>query len=85
MYNLFFFQGTSLRNTPWVYGVVVYTGIDTKLRLNEKAPPSKFSTLDKTVNKYIIILFSIEVVLIIIASALSGYFQVRNDFKLFEN
>lgn len=71
-----------MRNTEWIYGVVVYTGTDTKLRLNEKDPPSKFSTLEKTVNKWILLLFTFQVILIIIASAFSGYFQVGNNYFL---
>eukprot|EP01104_Vermistella_antarctica_P005938 TRINITY_DN16684_c0_g1_i1.p1 TRINITY_DN16684_c0_g1~~TRINITY_DN16684_c0_g1_i1.p1 ORF type:complete len:1126 (+),score=362.88 TRINITY_DN16684_c0_g1_i1:248-3625(+) len=39
-----------IRNTPWAIGVVVYAGPETKLSLNQKKPPSKFSQLDKRMN-----------------------------------
>ncbi|EFA77251.1 hypothetical protein PPL_12462 [Heterostelium album PN500] len=34
-------RGTQLKNTKWIYGVVVYTGHETKYMLNTMATPSK--------------------------------------------
>ncbi len=42
-----------LRNTEWVLGVIVYAGPDSKLARNQKRPPSKFSSLDRRLNRYI--------------------------------
>jgi len=44
-------QGSQLRNTPWVLGIVVYTGKDTKMSMNSKPTPTKQSTLDRQVNR----------------------------------
>jgi len=43
-------RGAMLRNTQWVYGVVVYTGHESKLMKNAKRPPLKMSNVDRTTN-----------------------------------
>eukprot|EP00054_Salpingoeca_dolichothecata_P013519 m.75492 g.75492 ORF g.75492 m.75492 type:complete len:1176 (-) comp20522_c0_seq1:32-3559(-) len=50
-------RGAQLRNTPWVYGVVVYTGHESKLMQNASAAPIKRSNVDDVTNKQIILLF----------------------------
>lgn len=34
-YNQIMLRGSSLKITQWVYGIVVYTGMDTKLKQND--------------------------------------------------
>eukprot|EP01101_Sappina_pedata_P005462 TRINITY_DN2509_c0_g1_i1.p1 TRINITY_DN2509_c0_g1~~TRINITY_DN2509_c0_g1_i1.p1 ORF type:complete len:1115 (-),score=428.74 TRINITY_DN2509_c0_g1_i1:91-3435(-) len=46
----FVYRGCEIRMTEWMYGVVVYTGGDTKLRKNSSVPPFKRSLLEKEVN-----------------------------------
>lgn len=46
-----------MRNTPWAYGLVVYTGHDTKLLRNATAAPIKRSNVDNVYNRQIIYLF----------------------------
>lgn len=46
-----------LRNTSWVCSVVIYTGHETKLMMNQTSAPLKRSTVDKIVNTQIIMLF----------------------------
>jgi len=38
-------RGSVIRNTPWIVGIVAYAGLETKMALNTKTPPSKFSSL----------------------------------------
>ena len=45
-------RGTTLRNTEWIYGCAVYTGEDTKMSMNSKIIGNKFSTVEKSMNKY---------------------------------
>ncbi|KAL3315081.1 Phospholipid-transporting ATPase IA [Cichlidogyrus casuarinus] len=52
-------RGSSLRNTKWVAGVVVYSGRQTKVMLNSSAAPLKQSRVDKTTNTYILFLFGL--------------------------
>lgn len=43
-------RGSSLRNTEYIYGVVVFTGHDTKIMLNSTSARNKFSRNEKTTN-----------------------------------
>lgn len=43
-------RGAMLRNTSWVFGIVIYTGHETKLMKNSTAAPLKRSTVDKLTN-----------------------------------
>ncbi|XP_076825028.1 putative phospholipid-transporting ATPase IA isoform X3 [Clavelina lepadiformis] len=59
-------RGAMLRNTQWIYGVVVYTGHESKLMKNAKRAPLKMSNLDRTTNMQI---WFLMVILIIISLA----------------
>jgi phospholipid-translocating ATPase len=48
-------RGCILRNTTWVIGVIVYTGGETKLRLNAGETPSKRSIIEKKMNPQIMV------------------------------
>mmetsp|Transcript_23132 Transcript_23132/g.57897 ORF Transcript_23132/g.57897 Transcript_23132/m.57897 type:complete len:1024 (+) Transcript_23132:91-3162(+) len=61
----FLMRASVVRNTPWVIGMVVYAGPETKLSLNQKDPPSKFSSLDRRINKYVVGLFIFQCLLCI--------------------
>jgi len=50
--NELLLRGCALRNTSWVIGVVVYTGADTKIQLNQGETPSKRSKIEKESNYY---------------------------------
>lgn len=43
-------RGSQLRNTKWIYGIVLYTGHETKLMKNSNSPPLKRSHLEKITN-----------------------------------
>eukprot|EP01006_Ploeotia_vitrea_P029689 TRINITY_DN62183_c0_g1_i1.p1 TRINITY_DN62183_c0_g1~~TRINITY_DN62183_c0_g1_i1.p1 ORF type:complete len:1151 (-),score=112.61 TRINITY_DN62183_c0_g1_i1:2006-5458(-) len=63
--NEFLFRGCTVRNTGWVYGVVVYAGKHTKLMQNLKKKSAKRSMLDKKLNKLIIVIAIINALLCI--------------------
>ncbi|KJE93765.1 ATPase [Capsaspora owczarzaki ATCC 30864] len=50
-------KGARLRNTEFVYGVAVYTGRDTKMVLNQQPVKHKFSSLERLMNKFLIVFF----------------------------
>ncbi|KAJ3221416.1 hypothetical protein HK099_003538 [Clydaea vesicula] len=52
-------RGAVLRNTRWVYGVVVFTGHETKLMKNATKTPIKRTKVENVVNTQIIFLFCI--------------------------
>ncbi|ORX52482.1 phospholipid-translocating P-type ATPase [Hesseltinella vesiculosa] len=64
-------RGAQLRNTDWIYGIVVFTGHETKLMLNSSKKPSKVSNVTHITNRNIIYLFTI-LVLMSIAGAIGG-------------
>lgn len=47
-------RGSRLQNTSFIYGVAVYTGHETKLALNSRLTSNKFSSVEKTANRYLI-------------------------------
>ena len=61
-------RGATLRNTPWVYGIVVFTGHETKLMRNATATPIKRTAVERQVNVQILMLVGILVTLSIISS-----------------
>lgn len=62
-------RGAQLRNTQWIYGLVVFTGHETKLMRNATATPIKTTAVEKMVNIQIVFLFLILIVLSIVSSA----------------
>ncbi len=62
-------RGAKLMNTDWIYGVVVYTGHETKLLMNSTQAPLKRSNIDKITNYQIIFLFMILVAISLISAA----------------
>jgi len=70
-------RGARLMNTQWIYGVVVYTGHESKLLMNSTKAPLKRSNIDKITNYQIIFLFFILVCLALI-SAIANEVQSSN-------
>eukprot|EP01060_Flectonema_neradi_P026405 TRINITY_DN3536_c0_g1_i3.p1 TRINITY_DN3536_c0_g1~~TRINITY_DN3536_c0_g1_i3.p1 ORF type:complete len:671 (+),score=128.27 TRINITY_DN3536_c0_g1_i3:114-2126(+) len=72
------FRGSVLVNTAWVYGIVVYTGMNTKMQKNNKPKVPKESQLDRKLTKMIIIVFCIQQLVIFLMCALAVVHQVDN-------
>jgi len=49
-------RGSVLRATEWCVCVVVYTGRETKLSQNSKQTPSKLSSVDRVVNRTLLVI-----------------------------
>ncbi|KAH7921381.1 phospholipid-translocating P-type ATPase [Leucogyrophana mollusca] len=47
-------RGTVLRNTKWAIGVVLYTGVDTKIMMNAGGTPSKRSRVERQMNPQVL-------------------------------
>jgi len=71
----FLHRGAQLRNSEKIYGLCVYAGSDTKLFMNQKKPPSKFSTLEKQLNKILIGIFLFQFFLCTANAILAGWFD----------
>ena len=61
-------RGATLRNTPWIHGVVVFTGHETKLMRNATAAPIKRTRVEKQLNYLVLALVGILLVLSVICT-----------------
>lgn len=61
-------RGATLRNTPWIHGIVVFTGHETKLMRNATATPIKRTAVEHRVNIQILMLGAILILLSVISS-----------------
>ncbi|TVY14121.1 putative phospholipid-transporting ATPase [Lachnellula arida] len=61
-------RGATLRNTPWIHGVVVFTGHETKLMRNATATPIKRTAVERQLNMLVLLLIAILIILSVISS-----------------
>ncbi|PBP15700.1 phospholipid-translocating P-type ATPase [Diplocarpon rosae] len=62
-------RGATLRNTPWIHGVVVFTGHESKLMRNATSTPIKRTAVERQLNMLVLLLVGILVALSLISSA----------------
>lgn len=72
-------RGCTLRNTKWVIGVVVYTGLETKIMLNGGFTPVKISKISRELNLSVVINFIVLFVLCFISGTINGVFYNKTD------
>lgn len=65
-------RDSKLRNTDFIYGVVVFTGHDTKVMQNATNPPSKRSKIERQMDRLIYLLMSSLVSIAFIGSVVFG-------------
>lgn len=73
-------RDSKLRNTDFIYGVVIFTGHDTKVMQNSTDPPSKRSKIEKRMDKIVYFLFFILVLMSIAGSIVFGI-TTSNDIE----
>ncbi|XP_072111314.1 phospholipid-transporting ATPase IF isoform X1 [Mobula birostris] len=61
-------KGASLKNTSQVFGVAVYTGMDAKIALNYKSKSQKRSSVEKSMNTFLIVFLGILVIEAVIST-----------------
>ncbi|KAG6141510.1 aminophospholipid translocase [Claviceps purpurea] len=61
-------RGATLRNTPWIHGVVVFTGHETKLMRNATATPIKRTKVEKKLNWLVLMLVGMLLALSVICT-----------------
>lgn len=64
-------RGSVLRATEWSVCLVMYTGAETKLSLNSKRTPSKLSSVDRIVNRTLLVAISAMIFVCFISMILS--------------
>ncbi|KAI4303737.1 hypothetical protein MLD38_039334 [Melastoma candidum] len=65
-------RDSKLRNTDYIYGVVIFAGQDTKVVQNSTAPPSKRSKIERRTDKLVYLLFAGLVLISFIGSVFFG-------------
>jgi hypothetical protein len=68
-------RGCQLRNTSWVIGMVCYTGHETKIMMQLTSSgfaPSKVSSIERAMNKYIYVSFAVLLVACLITCIPAG-------------
>lgn len=61
-------RGATLRNTPWVHAVVVFTGHETKLMRNATAAPIKRTKVEKQMNLLVLLLVGTLLILSVVCT-----------------
>ncbi|KAK4701642.1 phospholipid-translocating ATPase, partial [Phenoliferia sp. Uapishka_3] len=73
--NELLLRGCSLRNTKWVIGLVLFTGADTKIMMNQGETPSKRSKIEKETNFNVLVNFGVLMVLCISCAIADGVYE----------
>ena len=61
-------RGSSLRNTEYILGLVLNTGVDTKVMQGTRKPPLKMSSIDSLLNPVLLVIITLLVSLCVIGS-----------------
>ncbi|XDG01164.1 hypothetical protein ABKA04_000779 [Annulohypoxylon sp. FPYF3050] len=73
-------RGATLRNTPWIHGIVVFTGHETKLMRNATAAPIKRTKVERQLNMLVLALVGMLLVLSVVSTVGELVFRsVRSD------
>ncbi|XP_022739406.1 probable phospholipid-transporting ATPase 8 isoform X3 [Durio zibethinus] len=73
-------RGSKLKNTDYIYGVVIFTGHDTKIMQNATDPPSKRTKIERRMDKIIYVLFSTLILVSFIGSLFFGV-ETKKDIS----
>lgn len=71
-------RGTVLRNTEWAVGLVIYTGIETKIYKNSKNPPHKTSNVMRLMNKMLSTVFIFQLAIVLMCAGLNYKWASEN-------
>ena len=72
----FLLRGSSLRNTDFIYGIVTYTGHETKIMKNSANSRQKKSRLEKKLNWLIFQIFVMQMILCCFAAGYSTLWDI---------
>lgn len=76
-------RGSRLKATPWVFGLVVYTGKETKTQLNAKlSKKKKISKIESSVNRWVVYILGFLLAMVIFSMLASIYLEESKfDFE----
>ncbi|GMF18722.1 unnamed protein product [Phytophthora lilii] len=76
--NAVVLRGSTLRNTEYIYGLVVNTGPDTKIMMASSSEPMKWSNMERRLNKQILYICVLMVALCLAGAILSTVWNAQN-------
>lgn len=77
------YRGAKLKNTKWIYGLVVYTGRNTKIMLNLNKSKNKMSQVERKLNNLLIYIFILQNILCLIPTLLYSEFRYLHQSALY--
>ncbi|KAJ3271263.1 hypothetical protein HDV01_006935 [Terramyces sp. JEL0728] len=78
--NQLLLRGAQLRNTKWAYGLVVFTGHETKLMKNSTSTPIKSTKVESMVNSQVVLLFLFLILLAVGCAVGELYMEKSTNF-----
>lgn len=75
--------GTSINNENDIYGIVCYTGKDTKLAMNSKKTPVKWTKLERFIDAISVSIFSLQLILTASFGTYANWFTEKHIKKCF--
>uniref|UniRef100_A0A3P8YVM2 Phospholipid-transporting ATPase n=1 Tax=Esox lucius TaxID=8010 RepID=A0A3P8YVM2_ESOLU len=72
-------RGATLKNTEHIYGVAIYTGMDTKMALNYQSKSQKRSAVEKSMNAFLIVYLCMLIGKALINTVLKYSWQWSSD------
>ncbi|XP_051876962.1 phospholipid-transporting ATPase IG isoform X3 [Pristis pectinata] len=69
-------RGATLKNTDKIYGVSIYTGMETKMALNYQGKSQKRSVVEKSINVFLIVYLGILISKSLVGTALKYIWQL---------
>ena len=82
--NEFLLKGSVLKNTNWIIGIVVYTGMNNKIILNSKKPRLKMSKVETNLNYYLLFIF-IFLIICCAECSIFHHYQYNKNKKFYDN
>ena len=81
--NIFFdinntaIRGAILKNTQFIYGIVIYTGNETKIMKNFIKSKNKYAYLDKLVDNIILVIIIIRIIYVLLFMTIGIYYRYK--------
>ena len=76
------YRGARLKNTKWIYGLVIYTGKNTKIMMNSDSSSEKMSQVERKVNKVLGLILLFQLLLCFIMAIIYGTLRARVASKM---
>ncbi len=77
--NNILLRGSTIRNTKWIIGIVLFTGPETKIMLNAGITPTKRSRITRELNVSIITNFIVLFIICFVSGIINGVYYHHNS------